>query len=246
MSRAVSDFFSGSTTKIIRAKTLIAEFHTETANFAATNPITSVIVVHDDGRTINMRVDVKGVPPHISAIFGDMIHNLRAALDMAACELVRAAGRSDKRVYFPFSDDETCLPEMIKNKNFHRAGPMAVALLKSLRPYRCGDISLRAIHDLDIQDKHHKLIPVGQSYCSPIWKMVEKNGRPAFEVVGEPVISNYALVFPPDCALPGKLIIPTFKELVELVEGIIAAFRKLASDPTFPGAAPGPARVSTN
>lgn len=232
----MSDAFPGSAAKIVRARTLIAEFHAETANFAATHPITHTIQLSDDGTSMSMKVNVEGVPTNISTIFGDMIHNLRSALDMSACELVRTAGRSDKKVYFPFSDGEEDLLSMIRKKNFHRAGPMATALILSLRPFRGGNISLRAIHDLDIQDKHHTLIPVGQQFYSPVWQMVEKNGHRAFELVGEPAITEYALVFPPDCPFSGQLIIPKFQELVQLVDGIIASFRKLASDPLFPGA----------
>jgi hypothetical protein len=41
----------------------------------------------------------------MGAIVGDIIHNLRAALDLAACDLVRIRGGNDNGVYFPFCNE---------------------------------------------------------------------------------------------------------------------------------------------
>ncbi len=103
------------------------------------------------------------VPGDPEAVIGDCTHNLRAALDLMACDLVRAAGGNDKHVYFPFAHQEADLEKMIKEKNFDRAGDDAVTLLKSFKPHRGGDELLRAMHDLDIEDKHKALIITGTS-----------------------------------------------------------------------------------
>lgn len=102
----------------------------------------------------------KPVPPTLAAIIGDLVHNLRSALDLLACDLVQLAGKSTKSVYFPFCDVATDLTETIKKRNLHRAGSDIVAAIKSLQPYKGGNIALRAIHDMDIADKHHALLPV--------------------------------------------------------------------------------------
>lgn len=227
--------FSGSKAKIARARKLLTELEAALAQFVGTNPVTiQSVSVENDGRSFSVRINVEGVPANISAIFGDVIHNLRTALDVASCELVRSAGRSDKKVYFPFSDKLVDLEKMIQDKNFNRAGPMAVSLLYSLQPYRGGNLSLRAIHDLDLQDKHQKLIPISQSYASPVIRIIEGSNPPRFELYSTE-ISDYALVFPPESSLYGEKVIPTFVRLVELVDGIIADFQKLATDPLFPG-----------
>ena len=44
-------------------------------------------------------------------------------------------------------------------KNFDRAGPDAVRLLRTYRPCTGGNATLRALHDLDVQDKHQAFIP---------------------------------------------------------------------------------------
>ena len=70
-------------------------------------------IIEDNGvRTIRRTSEISGAPEEISAIVGDVIHNLRTALDLTACDMVRAAGQSDKDVYFPFSNSAQELNEM--------------------------------------------------------------------------------------------------------------------------------------
>jgi hypothetical protein len=108
------------------------------------------------------------VPLHLSAIIGDVVHNLRAALDLLACDLVRLAGQTSKGVYFPFCDVPVDLPARIKKCNLHRAGSDVVDVIRRLRPYNGGNIALRAIHDMDIADKHRALLPVIGATTVPI------------------------------------------------------------------------------
>ena len=93
-------------------------------------------------------------PEELSAIFGDIVHNLRTALDLAASACVRANGKSDKGVFFPFCKEASELDAMIKRRNIDRAHPDVVSYIRSLAPYKGGNIALRAIHDLDVRDKH--------------------------------------------------------------------------------------------
>lgn len=102
----------------------------------------------------------KPVPLDLSAIIGDVVHNLRSTLDLLVCDLVRSAGKSTKRVYFPFCDTLTDLPRVIKERNLHHAGADVVDTIERLRPYKGGNVALRAVHDMDIEDKHRALLPV--------------------------------------------------------------------------------------
>jgi hypothetical protein len=230
--------FFASKAKISRAKKLLREFEAEAVPFIAANPVQFKFTVIDEPgqRGVGMEMTPPTIPESISTIFGDVIHNLRAALDIAACELVTAAGKSAKSVYFPFSEFPSDLPEMIKKKNFRRAGPKAVALLESLQPYVGGNAPLRAIHDLDVQDKHQSLIPTASAFVSPAWQIFDENGNFAPRLAEEiSMDSNFRFVFPPDCALTGQDVIPTFHEMVKLVDGIIGAFEQLSRDASFPG-----------
>src|SRR5580704_14961096 len=57
-----------------------------------------------------------------------------------------AGQKSTKGVNFPFCDNPNKLDDFIKLRNLTRAGPEVVALVKSLKPYKGGNIALRAIH----------------------------------------------------------------------------------------------------
>lgn len=92
------------------------------------------------------------------AELGDAVHNLRAALGLLASELYRINGKSNRNVYFLFASTMADFPIAIKNRNFDKAALDAVALLYTFAPYRWGNELLRAVHDLNIKDKHTALI----------------------------------------------------------------------------------------
>src|SRR5580693_6720736 len=110
----------------------------------------------------------KPVPLSLSAIIGDVVHNLRTALDLLACDLVRLNGNSTKGVYFPFCDIGTDLPHVIRARHLNRAGSDVVQVIHSLKPFKGGNIALRAIHDMDIADKHQMLLPMIGAVSVPI------------------------------------------------------------------------------
>jgi hypothetical protein len=172
-------------------------------------------------------------PEHLGAIIGDIIHNLRSALDLVACDLVRAAEGKDatvERVYFPFCQSAEDLEGMIRTRQFDRAGDRAVQVLCGLKPYRGGNAALRAIHDLDVQDKHTSLILAKTSVAIPIVRTLDNDGTPSIALGGKPPkISKITAVFPPGSVLAGHEIIPTLHQLVELAFSIIKTFRALAN-----------------
>jgi hypothetical protein len=107
------------------------------------------------------------VPKDFSAIVGDVIHNFRTSLDLLACELVRANNQDDEGVYFPFAKSAGELNKVIKKRHMDRASPAVVALIKKNAPYKGGNSALRAIHDLDIIDKHQSMIPLTDMAGTP-------------------------------------------------------------------------------
>ncbi|HEY1751724.1 MAG TPA: hypothetical protein VGG29_10695 [Caulobacteraceae bacterium] len=167
-----------------------------------------------------------GPPEDFGAIVGDVIHNLRAALDLLASDLVRKGGGNPNNVYFPFCDKPQDLQKVVKDRNFHRAGPKAIALLEEFKPYRGGNTALRAIHDLDIQDKHKTLIPASAAVTTQAFSFVRIGGR----LAAQPVPNsgpNVGFVFPAGDVFAGKEIIPTLHELLQLTSGIVEAFAAL-------------------
>jgi hypothetical protein len=155
--------------KLRRARSHIGELQNEVRAYLLSEPFHLEIVdapTFTNGKkwVVHMQHEV---PSHFSAIIGDVIHNLRTSLDLLACELVRANGRSDKGVHFPFADSAGTLSEAIKDKNMHRAKPAVQTLIENVKPYTGGNHALRAIHDLDILDKHQALIPILDIVAAP-------------------------------------------------------------------------------
>jgi hypothetical protein len=136
--------FSAPATKIRRSRKHLAELEAESVSFTETNAASFDMCLNrtPDGLGINLSYQIQGVPEDFGAIIGDIIHNLRSALDLAACEIVRAAGGSDDNVYFPFCKNVHELGGMIKRRNIDRAGPDAVNLIQSLKPYHGGNAAL--------------------------------------------------------------------------------------------------------
>ena len=120
------------------------------------------------------------VPLEYAAIIGDAVHNLRSALDLLACDVVRANRQSDESVYFPFASSQAKLPEVIKQRHLDRAKPAVYSLIVKWAPYNNGNVPLRAIHDFDIMDKHQALIPTVDMLGSP-------------QIMGIPYVEGFAV-----------------------------------------------------
>lgn len=168
------------------------------------------------------------VPEEVGAIVGDVVHNLRAALDLMAVALVRAKGGNTKNVYFPFADSAENLPARIKDKNFHRAGAEAIKLLEEIAPYSGGNVALRELHNLDLQDKHHALIvhSVAITTATVRVDIDETTGKVSLVPV-DGSRPSAALVFPEDSVFANEEIVPVLHKLVETTAGIIKAFEAL-------------------
>lgn len=99
-------------------------------------------------------------------ICGDVVHNIRAALDHAYWEIVSPVATTDKEMrnlQFPFSETEARLDEAIKTRLADRVSPAFYQALLDLKPHGepGGNEFLALIHKLDILDKHKLLIPTG-------------------------------------------------------------------------------------
>jgi hypothetical protein len=196
--------------KIARARKHIQELEMELATYFNVKPLRLVVELNpfNDQTRHQSHAWVPRVSaepgPILATIIGDVFHNLRAALDILACDLVRIAQKSPKNVYFPFADSADAMPKRIKDKNLDRAGEEVVKIVTELKPYPSGDKFLRAIHDMDILDKHQALVPVVAGGASPQAtiafgpqptnlmpiKTIIKDGRPLWIM---PPVSNLPL-----------------------------------------------------
>ncbi len=154
--------------KLERAERHYAELQAVLKIFFSTNPYKISTRRNDAGKLVYYLSDVADVPVELSLITGDVIQNLRSALDHLAYDLwVREAngrGREDK-IYFPIDKDEASYN---RNKAGKTQGISAqsLAIIDSLSPYPGGNDALWRIHTLNNRDKHRLLVTVGSSFQS--------------------------------------------------------------------------------
>lgn len=96
--------------------------------------------------------------PQIALILGDLIHNLRASLDLAAGDYVRLFHPEKDEASFPFVRNEKHLDDRIKSV-FVDCDPQSFEIVKRFRPHPEGDRHLWALHLIDIFDKHRIVLP---------------------------------------------------------------------------------------
>ena len=99
-------------------------------------------------------------------ICGDVIHNLRSALDHAYWQIVSPVATSEserKAIQFPFSETEAQLAASVKRRLAHKVSPSFYQAILDLKPHgeASGNEFLALIHKFDILDKHKLLIPTG-------------------------------------------------------------------------------------
>lgn len=192
----------------------------------------TVSLSKDANGRYHLSTTMHGEPQNYRLIVGDAIHNMRVALDFMAVELVTLNGKNGKGVYFPFGTDAASLDGAIKSKNFHKASDRAIALLKATQPYRGGNDLLRALHDLDIQDKHHKVEP---SYCvlsTPAISVVkDSTGKPVgFDSgdlqleVDESQPPKAVMTFPGNGPLGNKPVLDELRAMHVLVTKVVDDF----------------------
>jgi hypothetical protein len=87
--------------KLERARFHISKLDRDIIAFLGGKPFRAVIEADSTPGRLRLTYRLsEPVPAILSAIIGDTIHNLRAALDLMARDLVRLDGKSDADVYF--------------------------------------------------------------------------------------------------------------------------------------------------
>lgn len=98
-------------------------------------------------------------------IIGDIVHNLRAAIDHIYWNCTSEYAKSDgerRSIQFPITSNQEAFNKSIRPGLPSRVSEAFADALSELKPYReNGNDFLCAIHDLDVIDKHKLLIPTG-------------------------------------------------------------------------------------
>lgn len=105
------------------------------------------------------------IPPDLSIIAGDVLQNLRTALDYLVCSLVRARNpnASCDKTAFPIFD---AVPTTKKDQarftgKIDGMADQAKNIIRNIKPYKGGDDVLWRLHALNNRDKHRLLLTVG-------------------------------------------------------------------------------------
>lgn len=223
--------FSQSSQKLRRAAAHIRTLEVAIADYFKTDWYTCDFNLSPEGQ-YNLAVVVRGSPQDFGLIVGDAVHNLRAALDLLAVEAVGRNGGNTKNVYFPFADSAANFDDMIKRRNFHRASPDDQAAIRQLQPYTGGNQLLRSLHDLDIQDKHHSLIPHAAFVSTPKFGVkTDSAGNPIGFAEGKLELEvdpseppTVKFTFPDDSVFAGEEVAAILWQLHEHVTTIVDRF----------------------
>lgn len=222
----MADFrFLGPRVKLQRANKFISELKSALNQFDNDDPFRARIDTTKNPPAVE--ISWKGLGPEVGAILGDAVHNLPTALDLMASELVKNNGKSEKDVYFPFSISQVDFSEMVRKRNFHRAGEDAVKLVETYAPYKGGNEKLRALHDLDIEDKHKSVLETEKTMNIEIVGSYEIDNveNHNLSVEGSSIKHHFAK----DSALNGLPVVETLLELQEVVTKIVDDFENMAN-----------------
>jgi hypothetical protein len=154
--------FTGVWIKVERAKVHFRDLQARYERFLEAKPYRAVRDDEPHTGDLVWRVEVSEQPPlYWSAIAGDCVHNLRSALDLLVCEMVRAEGeRVTKDTTFLISKSADAFKSGYIGK-IQGTPKVAVDLIKKAKPYQGADNPFWRLHELDIADKHKLLVPVG-------------------------------------------------------------------------------------
>lgn len=189
------------------------------------------------------------IPPVWSAIVGDAIHNMRSALDLIASDLHGVTGgrpEDTAHVYYPFCKDQSALHQTIRSRRLSGIGRDFIKFIEQTAPYKGGNNGLRALHDLDILDKHQRLVttisvvqmdwPVPITDGSKFWSGIAQDGQKliifprAFAPnisIGAKIRSEFLVVFGDVGFFAGREVIKQLKACMASIGVIVDGFARL-------------------
>jgi len=155
--------------KLIRAKQHSRELEVVIKSFFDSQPYKISTKRNPQTRQLIYFVtSANDLPKEIPLITGDIIQNLKSALDHLAYQLFTTETKgkiAGTHIYFPIAKDLQTY-ESVKNKKTVGIAQPAKDLIDALKPYKGGNDILWRINELNNTDKHRLLITVGSSFGS--------------------------------------------------------------------------------
>lgn len=145
--------------KVHRAKKHISDFEIAREGFLGEEPAGVASKLNPQSGDEEFYIThLKIVPVEFGLMAGDAIHNLRAALDHLAWQLVLANNETPTvRTCFPITDTATTHQSGAK-RPVDGMADAAIDAINAAEPYKGGNDALWLLHRLDIADKHHALL----------------------------------------------------------------------------------------
>jgi hypothetical protein len=190
------------------------------------------------------------MPLQFACVVGDAVHSIRAAFDYIAVALTAPpiGQGSAKNAYFPTGVNLKAFEAEVSRK-MKGAHPDGVKIVRDLEPYHGGKHSLRALHDLDVLDKHKLLIPalaamhverLGFTFGDKVGSL----GGTDFEAVddganfvatvdcpgiqgpedfrlNDDLRASFDVIFAKGQPLEGQAIVPTLRKLADVAVGVV-------------------------
>jgi hypothetical protein len=231
--------------KIKRAKKHLAELE------ACAEPYRDVyahVILAKDKFKIPQHVsDLRKLPVvsfEMLAIAGDVLHNLRSALDHLIYQLVlvrnpRVSTTARTKSSFPIGKDLHGY-ESLRGKIKGLIELRALKFIDSLKPYKGGNPALWKLHESNNIDKHRRLISVGRNilcegegFLGQYWL---KDSDPPFSRMDVSKRQRLTKItgirsMPKFRHVQSKALIPTLRELTHFVETLVEDFRALLAKP---------------
>jgi hypothetical protein len=154
--------FESSWRKVARSEEHFRELDLKIKNFACITPYEKVVEPHPEkaGHVVHKMKLTKPLPDSLGEIAGDVVQNLRSALDIAGYSIALALGINDpKYCAFPFAGS---LAQIANSLGRCKDLPKEMqSLFVGFQPYYGGDNDLWALNEMCVCDKHKMLTPIG-------------------------------------------------------------------------------------
>ena len=164
------DRMVGVRSKVERAKQHISQLQLRLRTFAKTEPYRISTKRDPETRELLYYVEsISEVPVTVLLILGDVLNNLRSALDHVAYQLVMVGTGTapGKHVYFPIAEDATSYQAAISGK-VKGARQGAIKVIEAIEAYKGGKgHQLWVLNKLNNIDKHRLLLAVLAHYQGP-------------------------------------------------------------------------------
>jgi hypothetical protein len=179
---------AGPRAKIGRGKDHLMQLHAamDSWELAESKDHSVAVEFHYERQSLDIRTNKpKPIDPSWPLIIGDVVHNLRSALDHLACQLAILNGNPltcCEKTVFPVSETESFFRD-IKHKIEPFVSAEAFEVIKECQPYYAAQLqgqvatnhTLWILHKLDIIDKHRVLIVVAKQIRPAVFRAILGN-----------------------------------------------------------------------